>query len=211
MWGDESEAVAPIIWLYKIVDAQKEEVFFPDFLITLQSYGWHAGPWPYGHWKSSTGAGLGYTGMYFLRNFQLRSVTLPEPSMRITYWSYWQTSITRPVLSHFLGWSPVWFCTRTVSPTLSEGTRWVCSAQRSAAFMWRLRRASSRACRDCRHVSCGRQRPGKMGIRSLMGQPKTHWAGDNLVSRSEGLPAERRQYLDLRWAQCDQQSCVWQS
>ena len=30
--GDESEAVAPIIWLYQIVDVQKEEVFFPDFL-----------------------------------------------------------------------------------------------------------------------------------------------------------------------------------
>ena len=34
MLGDESEAVAPIIWLYQIVDAQKEEVFFPDLLIT---------------------------------------------------------------------------------------------------------------------------------------------------------------------------------
>ena len=38
MWGDESEGVAPIIWLYQTVDAQKEEVFFPDLLITLRSY-----------------------------------------------------------------------------------------------------------------------------------------------------------------------------
>ena len=38
MWGDESEAVAPIIWLYQIVDAQKEEVFIPELLITLRSY-----------------------------------------------------------------------------------------------------------------------------------------------------------------------------
>ena len=38
MWGDESEAVAPIIWLYQNVDAQKEEVFFPDILIALRSY-----------------------------------------------------------------------------------------------------------------------------------------------------------------------------
>ena len=38
MWGVESEAVAPIIWLYQIVDAQKEEVFFPELLITLRSY-----------------------------------------------------------------------------------------------------------------------------------------------------------------------------
>ena len=36
--GDESEAVAPIIWLYQIVDAQKEEVFSPELLITLRSY-----------------------------------------------------------------------------------------------------------------------------------------------------------------------------
>ena len=38
MWGDKSEAVAPIIWLYLTVDAQKEEVFFPDLLITLRGY-----------------------------------------------------------------------------------------------------------------------------------------------------------------------------
>ena len=38
MWGDESEAVAPIIWLYRIVDAQKEEVFLPELLITLRIY-----------------------------------------------------------------------------------------------------------------------------------------------------------------------------
>ena len=38
MWGDESEAVAPIIWLYQIVDAQKEDFFFPELLITLRSY-----------------------------------------------------------------------------------------------------------------------------------------------------------------------------
>ena len=36
--GDESEDVAPIIWLYQIVDAQKEEVFFPELLITVRSY-----------------------------------------------------------------------------------------------------------------------------------------------------------------------------
>ena len=38
MWGDESEAVASIIWLYQTVDAQKEEIFFPDLLITLQRH-----------------------------------------------------------------------------------------------------------------------------------------------------------------------------
>ena len=38
MWGNESEAVAPIIWLYQTVDAQKEEVYFPDLLITLRRH-----------------------------------------------------------------------------------------------------------------------------------------------------------------------------
>ena len=40
MWGDESEAVAPIIWLFQIVDAQKEEVLFPELLITVRSNDW---------------------------------------------------------------------------------------------------------------------------------------------------------------------------
>ena len=39
VWGDESEAVAPIIWLiYRTVDARKEEVLFPDLLITLRRH-----------------------------------------------------------------------------------------------------------------------------------------------------------------------------
>ena len=38
MLGDKNEAVAPIIWLYQTVDAQKEEVFFPDLLITLRRH-----------------------------------------------------------------------------------------------------------------------------------------------------------------------------
>lgn len=57
--------------------------------------------------------GTGYTGIYFLRNFLLRSVTRPEPSTLTTYWSNWRTSITSPVLSHFNGCGPTWFWTRT--------------------------------------------------------------------------------------------------
>ena len=38
MWGDESEAMAPIVWLYQTVDAQKVEVSFPNLLITLRRY-----------------------------------------------------------------------------------------------------------------------------------------------------------------------------
>ena len=51
MWRDESEAVAPIIWLFQIVDAQKEEVLFPELLLTVRSYvvrdnGFHSPGWP---------------------------------------------------------------------------------------------------------------------------------------------------------------------
>ena len=38
LWGDESEAAAPIVWLYQAVDAQKEEVFFPDLLISVRRH-----------------------------------------------------------------------------------------------------------------------------------------------------------------------------
>ena len=50
---------------------------------------------------------LGMTGWYARRNFLLRRVTLPDPSTRTTYWSNWRTSITTPVLSHFVGYGPV--------------------------------------------------------------------------------------------------------
>ena len=39
MWGDESEGVNLIIWLYQTVDAQKEEVVSPNLLITLRRHG----------------------------------------------------------------------------------------------------------------------------------------------------------------------------
>ena len=38
MWGGESEAVAPIIWLYQTMDARKGEVLFPDLLTTLRRH-----------------------------------------------------------------------------------------------------------------------------------------------------------------------------
>ena len=49
------------------------------------------------------------TGVYFLRYFLLQRVTRPEPSTRTTYWSNCRTSTTMPVLSHLVGWGPVWF------------------------------------------------------------------------------------------------------
>ena len=47
------------------------------------------------------------TGMYFLKYFRLRIVTLPDPSTLTTYWSHWRTSIMMPALSHFVRCGPV--------------------------------------------------------------------------------------------------------
>ena len=99
--------------------------------------------------------GLVCTGMYFLRNFRFRVVILPEPSTRTTYWSNWRTSITMPVLSHLVGYGPVWFWMRTWLPTARGGSLLVCSVHLSAAFMWRFRRASSLMARVSLHVGCG--------------------------------------------------------
>jgi hypothetical protein len=57
----------------------------------------------------------------------------------------------------------------------------VCSDQRSDACMWRFLRACSLADRVSLHVGWGMYRPGNMGMKSLMGLPKTHCAGDRLV------------------------------
>ena len=57
----------------------------------------------------------------------------------------------------------------------------MCSAQASAVRMWRLRRASSLAVSISRHVMCGLYLPGGIGMKSRMGRPKTHIAGDSFV------------------------------
>ena len=64
------------------------------------------------------------------------------------------------------------------------GSRLVCSDQCSAAFMCLFLRASSLATRVSRQVSCGLYLPGSIGMKSLIGRPNTHIAGDNFVSES---------------------------
>ena len=85
----------------------------------------------------------GITGTYFRKNFLFRRVIRPEPSTRTTYWSNWRTSTTIPVLSHLVGWGPVWFWMRTQSPTTKGGSMRVCSVKRSEVRIWRLRKAST--------------------------------------------------------------------
>ena len=137
--------------------------------------------------KSSSTVRLGggvCTGTYWHRNLQLHRVTLPEPSIRTLYWSNCQTSITTSFLSHLVGCGPVWFWIRTWLLTLRSGSRLVCSVHRSAAFMCLFRSASSLAARVSRHVGWGMYWPGRMGLKSLIGQLNTHWAGDNFVAGS---------------------------
>ena len=46
--------------------------------------------------------------------------------------------MTMPVLSHFVGWGPVWFWIRTWLLTAKGGSRLVCSDHLSAAFICRF-------------------------------------------------------------------------
>ena len=42
------------------------------------------------------------------KNLRLRTVIRPDPFTRTTCWSNWRTSTTLPVLSHLVGWRPIW-------------------------------------------------------------------------------------------------------
>ena len=80
---------------------------------------------------------------------------------------------------------------------LPTGTGEVCARSHSfsADLMCLLRSAVSRASMVSRHVPFGWYLPGRMGIRSLIGRPKTHWAGDNFVVWSGVL-----RYINMaRW------------
>ena len=68
------------------------------------------------------GSGCLCKGTNFRKNFRLRRVGRREPSILMVYWSCWCTSVTCPVLSHFRGLLPTWFCTLTWSPTAKGGS-----------------------------------------------------------------------------------------
>ena len=83
MWGDESEAVAPIIWLYQTVDARKGEVFFPDLLITLRRYG----NWPLSRYVKIAGcACAGNAGNVFPATAGKRSRHASSRTCRDACW-----------------------------------------------------------------------------------------------------------------------------
>lgn len=70
---------------------------------------------------------------------------------------------------------------RKRSPITSGGNRFVCSDNFSATFMCPFRKDSFLFDRVSRHISCGLQQLGIMDIKSRIGRPNTHIAGDNFV------------------------------
>ena len=110
------------------------------------------------------------TGVYFLSNFLLRRGSRPEPSTRTTHWSNCRISTTMNVLSHLVGWGPVWFWIRTVSPPASGERTRVCSDSHSAARKRRFLSASSLDVRVSRQVVRGWYLPG-------WGDRKCTWLG----------------------------------
>ena len=69
-------------------------------------------------------------------------------------------------------------------PTARGGNLLVCTVHRSASFMCLFLRASSVAARVSLQVGWGMLRPGSMSMKSLIGKPNTHWAGDSFVTGS---------------------------
>ena len=55
------------------------------------------------------GASSVWRGVYRRRKRRFRVVRRPDPSVLTEYWWYCMTSTTVPVLSHLVGWRPVWF------------------------------------------------------------------------------------------------------
>ena len=95
------------------------------------------------------------TGLYFLRNLLLQMLSQPKPSTCTTYWSNWQISMMRPVLSHLVGCGPVWLWMGTWSPTARGGSLLVCSVNLSAAFVCLIRRVCSLLVTMSLQVGCG--------------------------------------------------------
>ena len=73
---------------------------------------------------------------------------------------------------------------RTWSPTFNSGSDFVCCDQYSCAAMFLFLKAFSLSSVDSIHVLCGRYLPGRIGMRSLVGLPKMHIAGDCFVAGS---------------------------
>ena len=140
------------------------------------------GGWGWGRRRCRGWSGGGMGVVFLLRYWRLRVVVLPLLSILTWYWWYCMTSTTTPVLSHLVGWCPVWFCISTLSPRLRGERPLVCSVQRFLPRCWRFCSAVCLVCSVAPSwVGCW-SRVGRVGSRSLIGRPKRHMAGDIRVS-----------------------------
>ena len=113
-------------------------------------------------------------------------MTLPLPSILIRYLLCPRSSITEPDLSHLLAIlpAPCWFWTRTRWPRLRGGRFLVCSLHLSNPLANLVFIASSLFSLQSTQTSEGEKLPGLIGRKSLMGRPKTSWAGESPYSVS---------------------------
>ena len=126
----------------------------------------------------TTSLGSLMKGEQCLRYLLLRRVHCPEPSMRMRYWSWGRTSVTSPVLSHLVGWFPVWFCTRTWSPILRSWSGLVCWLYVSIERKCRCASACSRSSASWIHSCLILRASAKEGKWSRSCRPYSSWAGD---------------------------------
>ena len=91
-----------------------------------------------------------------------------------------------PDLSHLLAIlpAPCWFWTRTLWPRLRGARFLVCSLHCSSPLVNLVFMASSRFSLQSTQTSDGEKFPGLIGRKSLIGRPKTRWAGESLYSES---------------------------
>ena len=114
---------------------------------------------------------------------QFWSVTRLDPSTFdcTTYWSYGLTSTTDPVLSHFFGREPIWFCNLIRSNRERGQASYVLFQTFSDLHVTMAKCVHAGLEMFC-YVGCGRYLSGRIGMKSLMGWPKRHIAGESLVS-----------------------------
>ena len=61
-----------------------------------------------------------WRGVYRRRKRRFHVVRRPDPSVLTEYWWYYRTSTTVPVLSHLVGWCPVWYAGEEVTGGSAE-------------------------------------------------------------------------------------------
>ena len=129
---------------------------------------------------------VGVTEENLRKNCLFLSVTLPLPSILILNLLCPRSSMTVPDLSHLFDIlpAPCWFWTRTLWPRLRGARFLVCSLHLSNPLENLVFIASSLFSRQSIQTSEGEKCPGLIGRKSLMGRPKTNWAGERPYSES---------------------------